>query len=358
MNENKNNTNNLNNVNNGIFSSKPLPDAANQHTTLTLRHNAHTLVLVPSLGGAVASWTLAADPNTQRPEFEVWRKWDGIAHPNSPLSNAIASMPLVPWCNRIGNGGFVTHNNGTPTNHYLSPNCPTEELPIHGDGWLQAWQTKGFHVNPQSTTCKLGLTSLHHQGNPFHYEAIHTFTLTDAGLKQTLTVTHLGDAPLPYGLGFHPWLYRNEHTNIQWEHGEVGKAVHIQRLFAQVSSNENGFGMSTLVDDCFPNWQGTAQIDWLDLGLRLTAKLCADTTVNKDKDKDKESRHFNTKLPAFLHIYRPERGNIFCVEPVSHSVNAHHKNPESLTTLHKGDSLSLCIDWVVSIANRSTNELK
>ncbi len=104
------------------------------HTVHWLDDGRQRLGLVPGFGGSVAAWLLhpqaGAAPRQPEVPFHLWRPWFGDPDPFS-----VASLPLVPWSNRISGGGFEQDG----VFHPLAPNRAGEACPIHGEGWLQAW---------------------------------------------------------------------------------------------------------------------------------------------------------------------------------------------------------------------------
>ena len=107
--------------------------------------------------------------------------------------------------------------------------------------------------------------------NPYHYRALQTFKLVDGGMDQTLTVTHLGNTLLPYGLGL-------DQTHLK----SIG-----------------------------------------------TAKVSAYSTP-----------------PNYLVLFRKATGDHFCLEPVSHPIDAFHLPGQAgLQMLKKGESLTLALSW-------------
>src|ERR1700751_4618788 len=88
------------------------------------------LQLSPSIGGSISA-------------FE-WRRGDS-ARPilrgcNSSPENVLdaSSFPLVPYVNRIRGGRF--HFCGEEVR--LEPNMPGDPSPLHGQGWLNAWEVE------------------------------------------------------------------------------------------------------------------------------------------------------------------------------------------------------------------------
>lgn len=161
-----------------------------QHPILWLHHAGQRLGLVPSLGGGVAAWQLEREHGAV---LDLWRPWDG----SNPDLYSLASFAMLPWSNRISGGGFEHRGQF----HAMAPNRLGEPYPIHGDGWLQPWAV----TQPDQDTLVMALESHCFGGNPYDYRSTQTFQLVDGGLNQSVSVTHLGQSPLPYGLGLHPW---------------------------------------------------------------------------------------------------------------------------------------------------------
>lgn len=74
--------------------------SSTEHPIHWLHHAGQRLGLLPSLGGGVAAWQLASVPGALD-GLDLWRPWNG-----SPDLYSLASLPLVPWSNRISAGGF------------------------------------------------------------------------------------------------------------------------------------------------------------------------------------------------------------------------------------------------------------
>ena len=148
------------------------------------------------MGGSVAAWQLERDGFAP---FDLFRPWDGADYAGDPLRIVRASYPLAPWSNRISGGGFVVSEDGGKF-HSVLPNAAGMPYPIHGDAWQQPWQV----TQQDAASLDMTLESNQCNGNPHHYRAVQTFKLVDGGMDQSLTITHLGDTPLPYGLGLHP----------------------------------------------------------------------------------------------------------------------------------------------------------
>lgn len=299
-----------------------------RHDTVWLQHGGQRLGLLPTLGGAVAAWQC----HTPQGPVNLWRPWDG-----SEDLYRCANFVMVPWSNRISRGGFADAQGRF---HPMQPNRPGEPYPIHGDGWLQAWQCER-HGDHAAT---LRLRSRHHGGNPYDYEAEQHFELHEAGLTHTVTVRHCGDDPLPYGLGVHPWFERTPGTRLQapvqgvWTSGQdpipTGYTTELpddwnltQGISAHGSFIDNGFG----------GWGGTARIEWPERGVELSLQML----------------DFDAIAPADARcclVYRPPHGDSFCFEPITHPIDAFHMpGRPGLRELDKGAVVGLRMRWGLAV---------
>jgi aldose 1-epimerase len=295
------------------------------HPIVWLHHAGQRLGLVPTLGGGVAAWQLDSDDGPQN----LWRPWDGV----NTDRYSLASFAMLPWSNRISAGGFEHAGRFHP----MTPNRAGEPYPIHGDGWLQSWTL----AQPAADTLVLSLESHGFDGNPYHYGATQHFTLLDGGLDQSVTVTHLGEGTLPYGLGLHPWFLRSAGTRLTapvqgvWLSGaDPLPTAHTPNFPATWDLREGIRVNGSLVDNGYTGWAGRARIDWPEQGRSMTM------TVPEVVQSAGRSAH------AFCLLYRPPVGPAFCFEPVTHPIDAFHlEGRPGLKTLAKGESLSLDVQW-------------
>ncbi len=300
----------------------------NEHPIVWLEHAGQRLGLVPSLGGGVAAWQLAANSSPSGKPFNIWRPWDG----SNPDRYALASFPMVPWSNRISGGGFEFGGKFHP----IGPNRTGEPYPIHGDGWLQQWLV----AQPDQDTMVMTLGSDCFEGNPYVYSASQTFRLVPGGLDQTLAVTHQGTVPLPYGLGLHPWFLRTPQTRLQagvtgvWLSGTDPLPTEHTRNFPATWNLREGINVNgTLVDNAFTGWDGEASITWPEHHLRLTMQV-----------PEVQARAKND--PGYCLLYRPAIGSAFCFEPVTHPIDAFHANNRpGMKVLSTGETLQLHVQW-------------
>jgi aldose 1-epimerase len=284
--------------------------------SISLESAAQRLVLIPHLGGSIAAW----DWKTAEGSIPLFRPWNGT----SPDRYTFACFPLVPWSNRITGGGFEQDG----VFHPIRLTREDESYPIHGDGWLQPWQITAHgerHI-------ELSLESHRFDGNPYQYGSTQRFTLLPDGLAIELTVTHLGRQPLPYGLGLHPYFVRNAETRLLsrasgvWLSGDDPIPVeHTSEFPPSWNYNAPAPLDGPLIDNCFSGWDGRAVIhypDYPDRGLTLMMTM--------------------EDSPGYTLMYRPPGLPYFCLEPITHPIDAFHMpGRPGLKVLEGGESMSL-----------------
>ena len=271
------------------------------------------LELSPSVGGSIAGfeWT-GAGVSTP-----ILRKCNGR------LENVLeaASFPLVPYVNRIRSGRFSFRGREV----VLEPNMPGDPSPLHGQGWLGQWE-----VASASGTDAV-LTFAHPAGEwPWAYEARQTFALDDGGLSLTLACRNRSDAPMPCGLGQHPYFHCSAETvldtsvNSAWTIDEHVLPVDQVPADGRYDLRERRICGQDL-DNGFGGWGGEARMTdpaWpFSVGMRSTSA-------------------------RFFQVYSPQTGGIFVAEPVTHA-NAALNEPEEawqalgLRVLAPGEELAL-----------------
>lgn len=117
----------------------------------------------------------------------------------------LASNLLLPWSNRISGGGFQFAGKFHP----LAPNLAGEPYPHHGNGFSSAWTVE----SAAEARVVLSLTS--NGPGPFRYSARVSYDLNGGALTMRLSLVNLAEAPLPFGLGFHPWIVRTPETLLK-----------------------------------------------------------------------------------------------------------------------------------------------
>jgi aldose 1-epimerase len=283
------------------------------------------LGLVPQLGGGVAAWQCVHNGSL----VHLWRPWSGESEDRYTL----ASFAMLPWSNRISGGGFE-HGGRF---HAMQPNRAGEPYPIHGDGWLQPWDLR----RSDDASAVMRLSSSRFAGNPHAYDSEQRFSLVDGGLDQSLSVTHRGAEPLPYGLGLHPWFPRTERTRLEAQVGGVwlsgGDPLptrHTVQLPPSWDLRQGAPMHGDPIDNAYTGWDGHARITWPERGLALRMRTLAIQTPAGPVD------------PAYCLLYRPVAGQAFCFEPITQPIDAFHlEGRPGLVTLSKGQTVGFCVQW-------------
>jgi len=247
----------------------------------------YRLAVQPERGGSIAALT--------------WRGETLLRATCGPSVLDTACFPLVPFSNRIANGRF-RHAGGEVV---LTPNLPGSDHPhpLHGFGWLTEWQ-----VVEQGA----GSVVLSHDypgGEwPWPYHAEQAFSLSDQGLTMAITLENRGSAPMPAGLGFHPYfpcesdtIYRGLHRG-EWQNSADCLPVHLDERDAATDWWQGRAVGLRSVDTVYTERQGDLRIIWPQRGMALTLTP-------------------SENLP-FTVVYTPEGEDFFCVEPVSHMTDA------------------------------------
>ena len=272
--------------------------------------------IVPRLGGAITAFDLKRGEE----KLPIFRRWTG----ESENPRALSSSPMVPWFNRISGGGFTFGGKFYP----IEPNDPLEPVPIHGDGWISPWDLVEMKLN--RVVLRLRSRAI----PPFDYEATQTLSLVGATLHMDLSLRHLGQTPLPYGLGHHPWFVRT--PGVILEAKATGMWLEQPPTFptktepAPIPEKWSFNAPRPLPDDFIDNgyagWDSRARITWKDRGIAV------------DVQSDPATRYY--------HLYSLGKDcPIFCFEPITHPNNAFGKpgTPEAngLRVLAPGAATSM-----------------
>jgi len=280
---------------------------------LTLSSGDLELQLSPCVGGAISDFT-----------------WTGEGGPrpilrdcHSPLEKILdaACFPLVPFVNRIRGGCFEFRGRAVR----LSPNMAGDPSPLHGQGWLNAWQVE------KADGSAAVLTYRHEPGEwPWAYEAKQEFELEANALHLRLACTNRSSEPMPCGLGFHPYFPCGPGTRISTQVDEVWAVDENVLPVARMPA----VGRYAIADDpvCgrdldngYGGWSGRA--------------ILSDPNWPYELD-------LSSPGARFFQLYSPTQGDLLVAEPVTHA-NAALNEPEEdwaalgLQILAPGESMTL-----------------
>jgi aldose 1-epimerase len=119
-------------------------------------------------------------------------------YPHDAPTPAASGIVLVPWPNRVRDGAWTQHG----TTYQLAISEPAFGNASHGLLRFAAYQ-------PTERSAEAVVLTAHvypQTGYPFHLEVSVRYTLGDAGLDVTHSVTNVGGAAAPVALGQHPYM--------------------------------------------------------------------------------------------------------------------------------------------------------
>jgi aldose 1-epimerase len=151
----------------------------------------HTLVLgeqhavVVEVGAALRSYRVA--------EREVL-----AGYGEHEMATSARGQVLIPWPNRLEDGSYTWAD----TQHQLPLSEPEKHNAIHG---LVRWAN---WTAVRQTTAEVEMRHVLHPqpGYPFTVELSVAYRLQASGLTVSTTATNVGEEPLPYAAGQHPYL--------------------------------------------------------------------------------------------------------------------------------------------------------
>ncbi|WP_298399704.1 aldose 1-epimerase [Sphingobium sp.] len=251
---------------------------------------------------------------------------------NDPL--AMASFPLIPYANRIAHGRFTVKGQ----DYQLPLNFGDHPHSIHGFGWQTPWTAK--ETGPDAV--RLVQTHVGDAGWPWSYRAEQRIALTPSQLSMSLSLTNVGDAPMPAGLGFHPYFLADEATTLRFDARNLWLSTSDMLPKSETPADTLGDWSrpgivlgDTLIDNAYTGWTGPAIVERGD-GLRLTLRA---------------------QGADWLHVYRPPASQDFCLEPVSHMPDAINRG--GMAMVAPGDSaqlvMTIAIDRIDQTLSKSVS---
>jgi aldose 1-epimerase len=279
---------------------------------ITLRAGDAAVELAPEAGGAVTRYWIERGP--------VTREWlrptpAGALRAGHPY--LAAAFPLVPYSNRIRAGRFSFRGRSV-----VEPlNRPPERHAIHGHGWQARWQ-------PTEVTAATARLEYRHPAGawPWAYHATQRFTLTPSELTVELSLSNQSAAPMPAGLGWHPYFPRTPRVTITADVRAMWLTDEEKMPTERVAPPAAPFGRGR--DNCFVGWSRRVTIDWPELGARLVMR--AEPPLD------------------YLVVFTPARRAFFCVEPVSHVTDAFNlaeagRSDSGILVLEPGETLRTAV---------------
>ena len=258
------------------------------------------LELAPVVGGSIASFTRLWHEQGKDCALQWLRPASaGGLLGHDPL--AMASFPLLPFCNRIrmGRASFEGREIRFPPNHPAG-NSPH---PLHGIGWQRPWHVRSTGAADAVLTLAVAASDAW----PWSFSARQEFALSARQLTVTMMLTNDDTAAMPAGIGHHPYFPHEPGTRLttvtaaMWQGDaevmpldlETGGAVDQLRAGVQLAELD--------LDNNFTGWQRSARIDWpADLhGPARSLTMAAEAPLD------------------YFVLYCPRGLDHFCAEPVS-----------------------------------------
>ncbi|MBK0391094.1 aldose 1-epimerase [Ramlibacter algicola] len=271
------------------------------HPLLQLQAGELRAAITPEVGGSLASFSREWKDGGRTRELHWLRPAsdEGLANRN-PL--AMASFPLVPYCNRIrgGRAHFGDRDVHAPPNH------PAEDSPhpLHGIGWQRAWVVE---VEAAAEVI-LRLEVPAGPAWPWAFSARQAYVLSPDRLEIAIAVRNEDTVPMPVGIGHHPYFPHEPGTRLAtqtraiWEADDEVMPTRLDGSSAVVRQLREGADLSQLhTDNNFTGWSREARIDWpaSDHGPERSLVMTAEAPLD------------------FFVLYRQRGYDYFCAEPVS-----------------------------------------
>lgn len=281
--------------------------------TLALE-NAHLRMRLSPQGGRVLSL------DSLEHQQPVLRAGEGNAPGDCGL------FPMLPLANRVAGNGFDLNGK-----EIKLPHSPADEsFFLHGDGWLESWTV----VEQSAEHCLLRLRSQHACG--FDYQAKLRYALNGSALDISLELTHLGESPMLYGGGVHPFFHFTPQSQIQfsasgyWPEGESHLPLAWTGSVPKAADfSTSQYGTDEWLNVCYSGWNGRATLQHEQMAVTLIAPT------------------------SWLMLFRIPGEPFVCLEPQSHPVNAHRMPGQpGLVLLAKGESWHFSTSIVVDLRGR------
>ncbi len=238
--------------------------------------------LLPQQGAAFASLEWQGQP--------VLAPLAPGADPNGSFAGAFL---MAPWCNRL-DAGRLGAEHRLPVNR-LPVNRVAENTAIHGLSREQPWQVAAVAADRVLLRQRL-------VRQPFDYAAELEVTL-GAALHLALRLRNLGAAPVPMGLGWHPWFHRTPGMRLRL--GARTALLSDARNLPVAAEPSTGLDapLEALegLDRHYAGWDGAMLLERPGLAIVLAA---------------------SGVWAGNIQVFVPVGGQAMCAEPVSHIPDA------------------------------------
>lgn len=263
-------------------------------TLLSLSNGELTLDLAPAAGGSIARFYSTRDGRVHH-----WLRQASAAGLDAGAAEAMASFPLLPFCNRIRAGRFRFQGRDVA----LPPNRGGSPHAIHGIGWQQPWTVAERGAG-------FARLRMQHAGGawPYAFLATQLFELRADGLAVTIELENRSAAPMPFGLGHHPYLPHRPGTRLtvalqaMWGGDAEVMPTGLEQPPLLDRLRAGTLLADVVQDNNFIGWDRHARVDWPATQEQPQASAL---TLRADAPLD------------YFVLYSPAGAGYFCIEPVS-----------------------------------------
>lgn len=237
---------------------------------ITLELETLRLVINPRLGASIVTLDLKSRSGRWAP---VLRE---MPDDSNDASDA-GSFLMLPWTNRVKDARFefqgqtftldANHSDGTA---------------IHGIGRDRGWSI----VDRSPITARLTLDTRDDPRSPYPFGGVVRYEIAPDRVDIDLSVTNLGENPIPVGCGHHPYFHRHLHSEadqLRVQMGVSGRAVCEnciptgQTVDDEICASLRAGGPigNPGLDDVFEGFDGQAVLEWPESNVRMRLR-CSD----------------------------------------------------------------------------------
>lgn len=258
---------------------------------VTLRCGGLTLTMLPDRGACIAGLTLQRDGQEALPLLRP-------LPPDSEDPFHSGGHVMVPYANRLhGQRLWDSPDSRSSRARRIACNRAGIADPVHGVGWMKCWSV--LQSGPDTLT--LGYVHDADAHWPYAHRACLRATVQHDAVLFRLALTNQEDVPMPFGIGFHPYLMIDPDSRLRvdaagwWEQDSQGLPTRLAPWPAQA---DDGVAASALqINHCLAGWRGPVLLLHPVRGIALEI-------------------HADADLP-FLQLYRPAGVPWLCAEPMS-----------------------------------------
>lgn len=256
-----------------------------------IRLEAHSLrlTLSPQRGGTLLSL------DWHHPD----RGWVALLEPLADPAAGLRAgcFVMAPFANRIADARFAFGG----VTHDLPMNRPEEGMAIHGVARDHAWTVEETGTDGALLCLRVAAPDL-----PWRFVLRQRLTLSPDVLEVGLEMTNLGDAPLPFGMGLHPWFRK-----------PAGATLSLRQPRSQ---HRDLRGLPLPRTEAHPEFatataRPLAGIPWFD---GIFAQWSPREALIRYPADESEIRLSAKGALRHLHVFVPDDRPVFCAEPVSH----------------------------------------